>query len=290
MEQTNWVIDLDGVMWLGDTPIDGSAAAVDRLLESGRNVLFVTNMSRLTLRDQTAKLARCGLSQPVRVITSAVAAASLLETGGRVLVCGGEGIVEAVSARGAEAVSVFSPECEEAGEPYDAVVVGMDSRFDYAACGRAMRAVRAGARLIGTNHDPTFPTPGGLEAGGGAVLAAVAAAAETEAVMAGKPHAPMRDCVIAELSGASGVSGSAGSSEASGAAGAAGAAALAAEGALRDGILVGDRPDSDGLFAKALGLPFALVLSGVTPEGDASASEAAFVSLDLASLVEKLLG
>ena len=287
MEKTNWVIDLDGVMWLGDTPIDGSAAAVDRLLESGRNVLFVTNMSRLTLRDQTAKLARCGLSQPVRVITSAVAAASLLETGGRVLVCGGDGIVEAVTARGAEAVSVFSPECEDAGEPYDAVVVGMDSRFDYAACGRAMRAVRAGARLIGTNHDPTFPTPGGLEAGGGAVLAAVAAAAETEAVMAGKPHAPMRDCVIAELSGASGSSGASG---ASGSSGASGAADLAAEDALRNGILVGDRPDSDGLFAKALGLPFALVLSGVTPEGDTSASEAAFESPDLASLVEELLG
>lgn len=287
MEKTNWVIDLDGVMWLGDTPIDGSAAAVDRLLESGRNVLFVTNMSRLTLRDQTAKLARCGLRQPVRVITSAVAAASLLETGGRVLVCGGDGIVEAVTARGAEAVSVFSPECEDAGEPYDAVVVGMDSRFDYAACGRAMRAVRAGARLIGTNHDPTFPTPGGLEAGGGAVLAAVAAAAETEAVMAGKPHAPMRDCVIAELSGVSGGSGASGSS---GASGASGAPDLAAEDALRNGILVGDRPDSDGLFAKALGLPFALVLSGVTPEGDTSVSEAAFESPDLASLVEELLG
>ena len=276
MEKTNWVIDLDGVMWLGDAPIDGSAAAVDRLLRSGRNVLFVTNMSRLTLRDQTAKLARCGLSQPVRVVTSAVAAASLVEVGGRVLVCGGEGIVEAVSARGAEAVSVFSPECEESGETYDAVVVGMDSRFDYAACGRAMRAVRAGALLIGTNHDPTFPTPGGLEAGGGAVLAAVAAAAETEAVMAGKPHAPMRDCVIAELSGASGSSGLA-------------ASGSDAESALRDGIMVGDRPDSDGLFAEALGLPFALVLSGVTPAEDISAAEAAFESPDLASLVEELL-
>ena len=277
MKKTNWVIDLDGVMWLGDTPIDGSAAAVDRLLESGRNVLFVTNMSRLTLRDQTAKLARCGLRQPVRVLTSAVAAASLVEAGGRVLVCGGEGIAEAVSARGAEAVSVFSPECEESGETYDAVVVGMDSRFDYAACGRAMRAVRAGALLIGTNHDPTFPTPGGLEAGGGAVLAAVAAAAETEAVMAGKPHAPMRDCVIAELSGVSDAS------DASGVSGS------DAESLLRDGIMVGDRPDSDGLFAEALGLPFALVHSGVTPAGDTSASALAFESPDLASLVEELL-
>ena len=53
--------------------------------------------------------------------------------------------------------------------------------------------------------------------------------------------------------------------------------------------MVGDRPDSDGLFAEALGLPFALVLSGVTPAEDISATEAAFESPDLASLVEELL-
>ncbi len=268
MERINWVVDLDGVMWVGDTPIEGSAAAVDRLLASGSNVLFVTNMSRLTLSDQASKLARCGLKHQARVLTSAVAAASLVPPGGRVLVCGGEGIIEAVLARGAEAVSVFSPECEASGEPYDAVVVGMDSRFDYAACGRAMRAVRAGALLIGTNHDPTFPTPGGLEAGGGAVLAAVAAAAETEAVMAGKPHAPMRDCVLDEFLGCGG---------------------WETEAALSDGIVVGDRPDSDGLFAEALGLPFALVFSGVTQPGCVQSSGAAFEATNLAALVKKLL-
>ncbi len=262
--KTSWVIDLDGVMWLGGSPIAGAAEAVNLLLEDGCSVVFVTNMSRLTIVQQQEKLVSCGVRGPVTLVTSAVAAASLLEAGSRALVCGGEGIAEAVAARDAEAVSAFSAECEDELEAFDAVLVGMDSRFDYFACGRAMRAVRAGARLIGTNHDPTFPTPDRLEAGGGALLAAVAAAAETNPEMAGKPHNPMRDCVIERFLEEGDTPGD-----------------LAG-----GGIVVGDRPDSDGLFAKVLGLPFALVMSGVTGAADLPVSpEPAYVESDLASLV-----
>lgn len=265
--KTNWIIDLDGVMWLGDDPVEGSAQAVNQLLEHNCRVVFVTNMSRLPPQEQAAKLADCGVREPVRIVTSAVAAASLLRAGSRVLVCGGVGITEAVEARGGLAVSAF---CEASPEPYDAVVVGMDSRFDYRACGRAMRAVRSGALLIGTNHDPTYPTPNGLEAGGGALLAAVAAAAETEPIMAGKPHTPMRDCVLKELFPREGNG--------------------EAKKPAPDGLVVGDRPDSDGLFAKALGMPFALVLSGVTkPDELPTTPPAEFVEANLSDLVARAL-
>ena len=268
--KTDWIIDLDGVMWLGDDPVEGSAEAVNQLLEHSCRVVFVTNMSRLPPQEQAERLAACGVREPVKIVTSAVAAASLLRAGSRVLVCGGVGITAAVEARGGLAVSAFSPDCEASPEPYDAVVVGMDSRFDYRACGRAMRAVRSGALLVGTNHDPTYPTPNGLEAGGGALLAAVAAAAETEPIMAGKPHAPMKDCVLAELF----------SREGSG----------EGETSDLDGLVVGDRPDSDGLFAKALGMPFALVLSGVTKPDDLPATPPPeFVEANLSDLVARAL-
>ena len=181
----NVVIDLDGVMWVGNDAIDGAAEGANRLAAAGCNVVFVTNMSRLTVGEQQEKLARCGVRPPMEVVTSAVAAASLLAPAERVLVCGGEGIVEAVQEAGGDAVRNSAGGIAAAEPAVDAVVVGMDPSFDYAACGRAMRAVRAGARLIGTNHDPTYPTPAGLEAGGGAILAAVAAAAEV--VRAGAP-------------------------------------------------------------------------------------------------------
>ena len=246
----NFVVDLDGVMWVGDRAVPGAAEGVNRLAAAGRNVVFVTNMSRLTVAQQQERLAACGVAPPMEVVTSAVAAGSLLAPGERVMVCGGEGIVEAVRGCGAVVAREGA---------VDAVVVGMDPTFDYAACGRAMRAVRAGARLIGTNHDPTYPTPDGLEAGGGAILAAVATAAETEPVLAGKPNEAIVSCVRARL----------------------GAGA---------GMVIGDRPDSDGLLAAALGYDFALVLSGVTSQDDLPVHPTpALVATDLAGVVDAVL-
>ena len=255
----NFVIDLDGVMWLGDDPIDGAAEGANRLAAAGCNVVYVTNMSRLTVGEQQERLARCGVHPPMTVVTSAVAAAALLHAGDRVLVCGGEGIVEAVEQAGGVVVRNSAGGIAAAEPVVDAVVVGMDPGFDYAACGRAMRAVRAGARLIGTNHDPTYPTPARLEAGGGAILAAVAAAAEVEPTVAGKPNDATVACVRDRLGGG-------------------------------PGMVIGDRPDSDGLLAEALGFDFALVLSGVTAPHDLPAHpEPALVAADLAGVVEALL-
>ncbi len=258
----NVVVDLDGVMWVGERPVPGSGDGVNRLVDAGCRVVFVTNMSRLTVARQQERLERCEVRPPMRIVTSAVAAASLLSPGERVMVCGGPGIAEAVESVGAVVACYATGVTDDADgsrdRAVDAVVVGMDPAFDYAACGRAMRAVRAGARLIGTNHDPTYPTPGGLEAGGGAILAAVAAAAETDPVMAGKPNEATVSCL---------------------------------RGALGDGpgIVIGDRPDSDGLLAEALGFHFALVLSGVVTTEDLPVSpEPALVAADLAGVVDTL--
>ncbi|MCY3926040.1 MAG: HAD hydrolase-like protein [bacterium] len=259
------VIDLDGVMWVGDDCIAGAGEGANRLAAAGCDVVFATNMSWLTVGEQQGRLARCGVRPPTRVVTSAVAAASLLAPGDRVMVCGGDGIAEAVESAGA-VVECFASDAsppaageDPAGDAVDAVVVGMDPSFDYAACRRAMRAVRAGARLIGTNHDPTYPTPAGLEVGGGAILAAVAAAAEAEPIMTGKPHGAIVSCVRAHLGPGA-------------------------------GIVIGDRPDSDGLLAEALGFEFALVLSGVTTPADLPVQpEPALVAEDLAAAVDALL-
>ena len=211
-------------------------------------MVFVTNMSMLTVAEQEAKLVACGIDAHGLVITSATAAGQLIHPGERVLVVGGPGIDEAVELAGAEVCS---------SEPADAVVVGMDPGFNYDTLGRAMRAVRGGARLIGTNHDPSYPTERGLEPGGGALLAAVSAAAESEPTMAGKPNRPIVDCVRSRIGDT--------------------------------GVVVGDRPDSDGLFAQALGYEFALVLSGVTGPDDLPVSpKPQYCAPDLAALVDQM--
>jgi 4-nitrophenyl phosphatase len=240
-----WVLDLDGVVWLAERPIDGAADAVGRLRAAGERVIFATNNSWARLADQEAKLERMGIPAGGDVVTSAMAAATLVEPGERALVCGGPGVVEAVTGRGAEPV--------REGEA-DAVIVGFHRDFDYERLRVAMTAVRHGARLIATNDDATYPTPDGPIPGGGSLAAAVAYASGVTPTVAGKPHRPMADLIRA----------------------------LAGE----QGTVVGDRPETDGAFAAALGYRFALVLTGVTSRSDLPVEpEPAVVAASLADLV-----
>ena len=56
---------------------------------------------------------------------------------------------------------------------------------------------------------------------------------------------------------------------------------------VADMVMVGDRDDTDGAFARTLGCRFALVLSGVTPDGNDIAAD--IVAPTLAGVVQQLL-
>ncbi|MGZ4679978.1 MAG: HAD-IIA family hydrolase, partial [Ilumatobacteraceae bacterium] len=176
--------DLDGVVWLSHEPIPGSVEAIAALRAGGHRVLFVTNNSSARVEVQEASLLAIGIPAQGDVLTSAGAAALLIEPGERVLVCGGEGVIQAVVGRGA---GVVYQDAERA----DVVMVGYHRTFDYEAMLRASRAVLNGARLIGTNDDATYPTPDGPIPGGGAILASIVTASGVAPIVAGKPHEPM---------------------------------------------------------------------------------------------------
>jgi HAD superfamily hydrolase (TIGR01450 family) len=248
--------DLDGVVWLAHRPIDGSVDAIARMRSSGRRVLFVTNNSAAVERDHELALEAIGIPAVGDVVSSAMAAAMLVEPGERVLVAGGPGVVEALVARGVQVVLN-----DGHGDPdgFDAVVVGLHRDFDFDRLVVASAAVRSGARLIGTNTDSTYPTPSGLQPGGGAILAAVAAASGVEPLIAGKPNQAMVTVIDERLS--------------------------AAEHRFEGGrsLMVGDRPETDGLFAQRLGSRFALVRTGVTGVADRIPHDVA-VDLDVVDL------
>jgi HAD superfamily hydrolase (TIGR01450 family) len=248
-----WILDLDGVVWLGETVIPGVPDAIQRLRDAGQTILFLTNNSSRRVGDLVEKFQGMGIAvEPDEIVTSAQAAATLIEPGRVALVCAGEGVREALDARGVRMV--------DEGEA-DVVVVGFHKEFDYARLNAAYQAIRAGARLIGTNDDTTYPTPDGPIPGGGALLAAVAAASGVEPEVAGKPYQPMADAVRARIGDAA-----------------------------DDGIVVGDRPDTDGLVAERLGLPFALVFTGVTAEDDLPVEPApAMTAENLPALVDDWL-
>ncbi len=251
--------DLDGVVWLAREAIPGAPEAIERLRASGRRVLFVTNNSVSVVAEQEAALAAIGVPAQGDVVTSAQAAASLVSAGDRVMVCGGPGVREAVLGRDA---IVVEPHTADAGSA-DAVIVGLTREIDYGMLDAASSAVRSGARFIATNDDATFPTPGGLTPGAGAIVAAVSAASGSTPTIAGKPHRAMGELVRARCGPAFGP---------------------------QTALMVGDRWSTDGLFADVLGCAFALVRSGVTPIGVEAGGVADIDEDDLATVAAVLTG
>lgn len=247
-----WVLDLDGVVWLAGTPIPGAPEAVRRVRDAGERMAFVTNNSGPTRSEYVARLARAGIEvEADELLTSSEAAASLLEPGTRAAVVGDPGIIEALDGRG---VSVVGRD-----ENPSTIVVGRSVRLDFADLAAAATAIRDGARFIATNNDATFPTPHGLEPGAGAVVAYLEVSSGRQAEVAGKPHQAAADLLRARFGPA--------------------------------GLVVGDRPDTDGRFAQLIKAPFALVLSGVTRPEDLPVTPApALVAADLAGVVSARLG
>jgi len=195
-------------------------------------------------------------TDPADVLSSAMAAALLLEAGERALVLGGPGIIEELTARG---VATVTPGAGGEIGPVDAVVVGLDPSFDFSSLAAAATALHAGARLIGTNDDPTFPTPAGVLPGAGSVLAAVARAGEVKPTIAGKPYPPTVGLVRERI----------GEVE----------------------IVVGDRASTDGMLARRLDARFGLVLTGITPAGHGHLDpEPDLEASDLLALVRAELG
>ncbi|MEO5679707.1 MAG: HAD hydrolase-like protein, partial [Acidimicrobiales bacterium] len=121
----------------------------------------------------------------------------------------------------------------------------------------AFKAVRAGARLIGTNADATFPKAEGEIPGGGSIVASVAYATGVEAEIAGKPNKPAGRLLADRLGPIS--------------------------------WLIGDRPDTDGVMATAVGAQFGLVLSGVAQSADGLDPAPAAVAADLATIIAELV-
>jgi glycerol 3-phosphatase-2 len=247
--------DLDGVVWRGEIPIEGSAAGVAHMRAAGLRVAFLTNNSSGRVRDLLARLAASGIDADADdVVSSAQAAAAMLANdltpGARVLACAGPGVVEALVAHGFEAVGTL---------PAAAVVVGWHRDFDFERLRIAADGVRSGARFIATNLDPTYPGADGLLPGAGALVAAVRTAGGRRPEVAGKPEPAMAALVRARFA--------------------------------NPVVMIGDRPSTDGAFAAVLGVPFALVLSGIAgPAGEEPIPDPppAFVAADLGTLAPLL--
>lgn len=229
------VFDLDGVVWRGDTAVEGAAEAIARLRDSGRRCLFATNNSSRPPAFFAEKLERIGVAaSPDDVVTSSSATAFYVARnfapGARVFVVGEEGIAQALESVGAR---VFTP--ANPPEAVELVVAGIDRQFAYDTLRLAQRYILEGAQFLATNRDPTFPVEGGVVPGAGSIVAAIETASGTTPLSMGKPEPTMLQLIL-EREGAT--------------------PATAA--------MIGDRLDTDIACARRASVAAILVLTGVT--------------------------
>jgi hypothetical protein len=75
-----FIFDCDGVIWKGDTLIDGVPAILDKLRAAGKKCFFVTNNSTKSRKGYKSKFDSLGLDvAPEEIFSSSFAAAAYLE-------------------------------------------------------------------------------------------------------------------------------------------------------------------------------------------------------------------
>jgi HAD superfamily hydrolase (TIGR01457 family) len=246
-----FLLDLDGVLYRGDRPIANAPEAVRALRALGKRLAFVTNNSSRTPESIVAHLASVGVeAEPAEVETSALTTATMLRERSvqTAAVIGEEGLRTALASAGIEIVP--------ADAAPGAVAVGWDRRLTYDDLRDASLAVQRGATLFATNDDVSYPAPDGYTwPGAGAILAALEAATGVDAVVFGKPNAPILR------------------------------AALERAGGGRP-LVVGDRLETDIDGAANAGWDSALVLTGISTRAAAVAPhEPTYVLDDLSGLL-----
>ena len=240
------VLDMDGVLYRGNRPIEGARELIEFLKARGIPFALLTNNSTRTPEMYREKLLSMGIDVPEeRIVTSGLATRLYMAKHikpGRVFVIGGKGLHEEMKRLGWGTVGV--EECREGRwKEIEHVVVGLDPGLTYEKLKYGTLAIRNGASFIGTNPDTTYPAEEGLYPGAGAIIASLRASTEKDPLIIGKPNEPVYEIVWEKL------------------------------GSVDEIWMVGDRLDTDIAFAKRFGMKAIMVLTGVSTLEDVERSE-----------------
>jgi 4-nitrophenyl phosphatase len=228
-------IDMDGVLWRGDTALPGLNKFFNFLDRQQIPFMLATNNASKTPEQYQKKFAGFGVKiRRENVLTSSLATAAYLQNeipaGSRVFVVGQAGLIEAMRGAGFEVMP-------DSSQPVAAVVAGIDFTVTYDKLKHAGLLIQRGAIFVGSNGDLTFPAEEGYYPGAGSILAAIEAASGVKPTVIGKPQPLMFKIALQKM----------GSEPAHTA-------------------MVGDRLETDILGGQRAGLKTILVTTGVDNE------------------------
>ncbi len=252
---THLIIDMDGVLYLGDQPMPRLGEFFAFLRQRPIPFILATNNSTRSPQEYVNKLKRMGVTVSAdEILVSGQATARYLARqyprGTRVHVFGMPALREAMTDEGFVLVD----------KDVELVVASMDREVNFEKLKQATLLIRSGARFIATNLDPTNPSEEGLIPGTGAMIVALEAASGVKATAIGKPEPTMYQLAM-EMMGAR----------------------------PETTAALGDRADTDILGGKRAGLTTICVLSGSSNRAEAEAFEADLIFDDIAQLLDAWL-
>jgi len=188
-----FLIDLDGVLYVGDTAIEGAHEAIELLRIQKYRFRFVSNTTRKCRRTIVERLSDMGfVISEEEVITPPVAANAYVKNTGKdhcyLLVTGD-----------AERDFEQTYSCND-GEGIDCVIIGdAGDSITYNRLNTAFRHLMKGAELIALEKDRYWMAPDGLSLSAGPFVTALEFATGKKATIIGKPSKAFFDRALYEI-------------------------------------------------------------------------------------------
>ncbi|KAL3820851.1 hypothetical protein ACJIZ3_006756 [Penstemon smallii] len=249
-----FLFDCDGVIWKGDSLIDGVPETLEKLRSMGKKLVFVTNNSRKSRKQYAKKFNSLGISvSEDEIFSSSYAAAMYLKVNDfpkekKVYVIGEEGISEELALAGftslggtedgKKTIDLRPNFLVEHDKSVGAVVVGLDQYINYYKLQYGTLCIREnpGCLFIATNRDAVGHMTNLQEwPGAGCMVAAICGSTQKEPIVVGKPSTFLMEFLLQKFNIPTSRM-----------------------------CMVGDRLDTDILFGQNAGCRTLLVLSGVT--------------------------
>jgi 4-nitrophenyl phosphatase/phosphoglycolate phosphatase len=201
-----FIFDCDGVIWKGDSLIDGIPETLEQLRNAGKKMYFVTNNSTKSRAGYKTKFDSLGLDIPAEeIFSSSFAAAAYLEktkfkeSGKKAYIIGEIGICEELDL--IDIPYIGGPEDSEKqvnmgpggslniDDDVGAVIVGFDRNVNYYKIQYAQLCINEEkAEFIATNMDAvTHLTDVQEWAGNGSMVGAIKGCTGQEPIVVGKP-------------------------------------------------------------------------------------------------------
>jgi 4-nitrophenyl phosphatase len=264
------IIDMDGVLWHGNKPMDGLIEFFSVLRDSAIPFVLATNNASLTQEQYVDKLAGMGVDiEHSKILTSSMATAQYLiqhlpADKRRVFVIGEEGLRQPLIEQGFTLTDLYQVNQPDKGifdQGADLVVSGLDRQLTWDKLATATLNINAGAQFFATNSDTTLPTELGEVMGNGGILAALEAVTGVKPTSIGKPAPILYQQALALL----------GTDK-------------------TNTIAIGDRLNTDILGAVNAGMRSIMVLTGVSTEQDITALDYAptWVMADIQQITQTL--